>query len=57
MDPQKVGPHAAMWQVELQQYHFELCHKPGENNKADALSCCLDYDTGNPTNNYLIILP
>src|SRR6267154_6047102 len=45
-----------MWQVELQQYHFKLYHKPGENNKANALSHCLDYNMGNPTNDHLIIL-
>jgi hypothetical protein len=56
-EPQKVGPRAATWQVELQQYNFELCHKPGELNKADALSCCPDYNTGNPANEHLIILP
>jgi len=54
-EPQKVGPHAATWQVELQQYNFELRHKPGESNKADALSP--DYDTGNPANKHLIVLP
>ena len=56
-EPQKVGPHAATWQVELQQYNFELRHKPGESNKADALSRRPDYDTGNPANEHLIVLP
>jgi RNase H-like domain found in reverse transcriptase/Integrase zinc binding domain len=56
-EPQKVGPCATTWQVELQQYNFELCHKPGESNKADALSCQPDYNTGNPANEHLIILP
>jgi hypothetical protein len=55
--PQKVGPHAATWQVELQQYNYELHHKPGEQNKADALSRWPDYDTGNPMNDHLIVLP
>ena len=56
-EPQKVGPRAATWQVELQQYNFELRHKPGESNKADALSRRPDYDTGNPANEHLIVLP
>ena len=56
-EPQKVGPHAATWQVELQQYNFELRHKPGESNKADALSRGPDYNTGNPANEHLIVLP
>ena len=54
---QKVGPHTATWQVKLQQYNFELHHKPGESNKADTLSCCPDYNTGNPANKHLIVLP
>jgi hypothetical protein len=44
------------WQVELHQYNFELHHKPRENIKADALSCCPDFDTGNPANDHLIVL-
>jgi hypothetical protein len=56
-EPQKVGPYTATWQVELQQYNFKLCYKPGESNKADALSCHPNYNTGNPTNKHLIILP
>jgi hypothetical protein len=56
-EPQKVGTRAATWQVELQQYNFELRHKPGENMKADALSRRPDFDTGNPANDYLIVLP
>jgi hypothetical protein len=55
--PQKVGPRAATWQVELQQYNYELRHKPGEQNKADALSRRPNYDKGNPMNNHLIVLP
>jgi hypothetical protein len=55
--PQKVGPRAATWQVELQQYNYELRHKPGEQNKADALSRQPDYDRENPMNSHLIVLP
>jgi hypothetical protein len=56
-EPHKVGPHAATWQVELTQYNFELYHKSSESNKADLLSCRPDYDTGNPSNDHLIVLP
>ncbi len=37
-NPVKVGPCAATWQVKLEQYNFELHYKPGEQNKANALS-------------------
>jgi hypothetical protein len=57
IEPHKVGPHAATWQVELTQYNYELRHKLGETMKADALSCHPDFDTGNPVNKHLIILP
>jgi hypothetical protein len=43
--------------VELTQYNYELQHKPGETIKADALSRCPNFDTGNPINEHLIILP
>jgi len=56
-EPHKVSPRAATWQVELTQYNFELHHKPGESNKADLLSRCPDYDTGNTSNDHLIVLP
>jgi len=56
-EPHKVGPRAATWQVELQQYNLELWHKAGEDIKADTLSCCPDFDTGNPNNDHLIVLP
>jgi len=56
-EPHKVGPRAATWQVELTQYNFELHHKSGESNKADLLSHRPDYDTGNPSNDHLIVLP
>jgi len=36
--PHKVGPYVATWQVKLQQYNYELQHKPGETMKADTLS-------------------
>ncbi len=55
--PQKVGPCAAIWQVELQQYNLEIQHKLGDQNKADALSWWPDYNIGNPNNNHLIVLP
>jgi hypothetical protein len=47
----------ATWQVELQQYHYKLHHKPGENMHTDALSRCSDFNTGNPMNDHLIVLP
>ncbi len=56
-EPHKVGPCAATWQVELQQYNYKLYHKPGETIKADALSCHPDFDTGNSSNEHLIVLP
>jgi hypothetical protein len=56
-EPHKVGPRAATWQVELTQYNFELYHKPRESNKADLLSWHPDYDTGNASNDHLIVLP
>ena len=55
--PHKVGPHAVTWQIELQQYNYELYHKPGDSMKADALSCCPNFDTGNSLNKHLIVLP
>jgi len=56
-EPHKVGPRATTWQVELMQYNFELHHKSGESNKANLLSRCPDYDTRNPLNDHLIVLP
>jgi hypothetical protein len=56
-EPQKVGPCAATWQVELQQYNFKPYHKPGELNKANALSHCPNYNTRNLANKHLIVLP
>jgi hypothetical protein len=57
IEPQKVGPRAATWQVELTQYNYELRHKPGNTMKADTLSCHPDFDTENTANNHLIVLP
>jgi hypothetical protein len=57
IEPHKVDPYAAIWQVELTQYNYELQHKPEETMKADALSCRPNFDTGNPENEHLIILP
>jgi hypothetical protein len=54
--PQKVGPQAATWQVKLMQYNYELHHKPGEQNKANALSHHPDYITTNHANQDLILL-
>ena len=56
-EPHKVGPRATIWQVELTQYNFELHHKSGESNKANLLSHHPDYDTRNPSNDHLIVLP
>jgi hypothetical protein len=57
IEPQKVGPCAATWQVELTQYNYELQHKLGDTMKADALSHRPDFDIGNSANNHLIVLP
>jgi hypothetical protein len=57
IEPQKVGPRATTWQVELTQYNYELRHKPGNTMKADALSRRPDFDTENTANNHLIVLP
>jgi hypothetical protein len=57
IEPQKVGPRAATWQVELTQYNYELQHKPGNTMKADALSRQPNFDTENSANNHLIVLP
>ena len=56
IEPYKVGPCAATWQVELTQYNYKLQHKPGETMKANALSHCPDFDTENPINEHLIVL-
>jgi hypothetical protein len=45
------------WQVKLQEYNYELHHKPGDIIKANALSCHPDFDTRNTTNEHLIVLP
>ncbi len=55
--PHKVGPHTVTWQIELQQYNYKLYHKLGDSMKADALSCCPNFDTGNSLNKHLIVLP
>ncbi len=55
--PHKVGPCTATWQIELQQYNYELYHKPGDSMKADTLSHCPDFDTRNSSNEHLIVLP
>jgi hypothetical protein len=43
--------------VKLTQYNYELRHKPEETMKANALSRHPDFDTGNPMNEHLIVLP
>jgi len=50
IEPQKVSPCAATWQVELTQYNYELRHKLGDTMKADALSWRPDFDTENSAN-------
>jgi len=57
IEPHKVGPHATIWQVELTQYNYKLRHKLGDTIKADTLSHRPDFDTGNPVNEHLIVLP
>jgi hypothetical protein len=57
IEPHKVSPHATTWQVELTQYNYELRHKPGDTMKANALSHRPDFDTENPENEHLIVLP
>src|ERR1700679_2998690 len=38
-------------------YHFVLVHKPGNQNRADALSRRPDYDTGERDNDNIVVLP
>jgi hypothetical protein len=57
IEPHKVGPHTATWQVELMQYNYKLQYKLGDTMKADALSRCPNFNTGNPVNEHLIVLP
>jgi len=57
IEPHKGGPCAATWQVELTQYNYDLRYKLGETIKANALSRCPDFNTGNPVNEHHIVLP
>src|SRR5882672_8167736 len=56
--PQKVTPRQAQWFQELSEYNFQIIYKPGkENVRADALSRLPGYDTENPNNLNVTVLP
>jgi len=49
--------HQAQWLSELQDYDFQLIHKPGNTmKKADTLSCRPDHDTRKEDNEDRILL-
>ena len=57
-EPCKIGPRVAGYLPELAQYNILLEYKPGATNRADALSCCPDYEVeGNPENKDVTVLP
>ena len=50
-EPCKISPRIAGYLLELAQYNILLEYKPEATNRADALSCCPDYEVkGNPEN-------
>jgi len=49
--PQKLNHRQACWITELQEYDFQLIHKPGNSQKkVDALSCRPDHTQGKDDN-------
>ena len=55
--PQKLNRRQARWLSELQDYDFQLIHKPGNTmKKADTLSRRPDHDTGKKDNEDRILL-
>ncbi len=56
--PQNLSKRQARWISELADYDLTIHHLPGKlNNKADALSCQLDYFPSNSDNQGIIGLP
>jgi hypothetical protein len=55
--PQKINQRVARGINMLSQYNFQIIHKPGVQNCADALSQCPDYPTGQDDNKGIIALP
>jgi hypothetical protein len=54
---QRITRRVARYLGELADYHLTLVHKPGIQNRADALSRHPDYDTGEKDNEDVIVLP
>jgi hypothetical protein len=55
--PQHINQRIARYVQQLADYNFQLVHIPGTSNKADALSCCPDYDDGSDDNSDVTVLP
>jgi hypothetical protein len=55
--PQKVNRRVARYIATLTDYDLELVHRPGAQNKADALSRRPDYDNGQADNKDVTALP
>ena len=43
--------------MEMEEFNFRLIHKPGQTNKADALSQNPGIDTGGRDNEAVVVLP
>jgi hypothetical protein len=56
-DPRKIGPRVAGYLPEREQYNILLEYKLGATNRADALSCRPDYNTGNQDNEDVMVWP
>jgi len=55
--PQKLNHCQAQWMTELQEYNFQLVHKPGSSQKkVDALSRRLDHNQGKSNNEDQMVL-
>jgi hypothetical protein len=55
--PQKINRRVAEYIGTLADYNIKIIHKPGVNNRADALSCRPDYDDGKGDNENITALP
>jgi hypothetical protein len=55
--PQKINRRLARYILTLGDYNIRLLHKLGASNRADALSRCLDHDTGARDNDHVLALP
>ena len=57
-DPCKIRPQVAGYLLEREQYNILLEYKSGATNRANALSCCPNYEIeGNPDNEDVTIWP